>query len=164
MSDSREKISQYIMKRAREARERLGLIIDVVPKPDDSLEGIIIDQEMGTWSMPYEVVIPVDKLKEASRGIKARRISPAPLYIAYFLAIVFAEALTTYVGSLWGFLFHFTILLLLIINRKIPGTVSYSLVTRVDVLVSEPEELILKNVATMPSPGLGGLRSTSSVG
>lgn len=44
------------------------------------------------------------------------------------------------------------------ILAKIPGTVSYSLVTRVDDLVSEPEELILKNVATMPSPGLGGLR------
>lgn len=41
---------------------------------------------------------------------------------------------------------------------KAPGTVSYSLVTHTDVLVSKPEELILKKVATIPSPGLGGVR------
>lgn len=41
---------------------------------------------------------------------------------------------------------------------KAPGTVSYSLVTHADVLVSKPEELILKKVATTPSPGLGGVR------
>lgn len=41
---------------------------------------------------------------------------------------------------------------------KAPGTVSYSLVTHAAVLVSKPEELILKKVATTPSPGLGGVR------
>lgn len=41
---------------------------------------------------------------------------------------------------------------------KIPDTVSFSLVTHEDIFVFEPEELILKNVATTPSPGLGGIR------
>lgn len=41
---------------------------------------------------------------------------------------------------------------------KIPETVSFSLVTHEDFFVFEPEELILKYVATMPSPGLGGIR------
>ena len=48
--------------------------------------------------------------------------------------------------------FDYTIL------AKIPGTVSYSLVTHKAVLVVKPEELILKKVATMPSPELGGIR------
>jgi len=41
---------------------------------------------------------------------------------------------------------------------KIPDTVSFSLVTHEDVFVFEPEELVLMHIATMPSPGLGGIR------
>ena len=41
---------------------------------------------------------------------------------------------------------------------KIPGMVSYSLVIRKDSPVTRPEDLVLKNIATMPSPSLGGIR------
>lgn len=41
---------------------------------------------------------------------------------------------------------------------KVPDTVSYSLVTHEESLVLDPEELIGKKVATMSSPGLGGIR------
>ncbi|NOX42578.1 MAG: phosphate/phosphite/phosphonate ABC transporter substrate-binding protein [Gammaproteobacteria bacterium] len=41
---------------------------------------------------------------------------------------------------------------------KVPDTVSYSLVTHQDELLLDPEELIGKHVATMSSPGLGGIR------
>ena len=41
---------------------------------------------------------------------------------------------------------------------RLPGTVSFSLVTNDDNFVFEPEELILKKIATMPSPGLGAIR------
>ena len=41
---------------------------------------------------------------------------------------------------------------------KIPDTVSFSLVTHEDLFIFEAEELILKKVATMPSPRLGGIR------
>lgn len=41
---------------------------------------------------------------------------------------------------------------------KIPDTVSFSLVTHEDLFIFEAEELILKRVATMSSPGLGGIR------
>lgn len=40
---------------------------------------------------------------------------------------------------------------------KIPEKVSFSLVTHEDLLIYKSEELILKNVATVPSPGLGGI-------
>ncbi len=41
---------------------------------------------------------------------------------------------------------------------KVPGTVSYSLVTHPDTLIFEPEELIGKKVATPGAPSLGSLR------
>ena len=41
---------------------------------------------------------------------------------------------------------------------KVPDTVSYSLVTNEEELILDPEELIGRNVATMSSPGLGGIR------
>lgn len=41
---------------------------------------------------------------------------------------------------------------------KVPDTVSYSLVTSEEELIIDPEELIGRNVATMSSPGLGGIR------
>ncbi len=41
---------------------------------------------------------------------------------------------------------------------KLPDTVSYSLVTREDLLVFEPEELVARKLATVPSPSLGGVR------
>ncbi|RMG59774.1 MAG: phosphate/phosphite/phosphonate ABC transporter substrate-binding protein [Gammaproteobacteria bacterium] len=41
---------------------------------------------------------------------------------------------------------------------KVPGTVSYSLVTHPDTLIFEPEELIGKKVATAGAPSLGSLR------
>jgi len=41
---------------------------------------------------------------------------------------------------------------------KVPDTVSYSLVTDEDNLVLDAEELIGKRIATMLSPGLGGIR------
>lgn len=41
---------------------------------------------------------------------------------------------------------------------KIPDTVSYSIVTRSDVLILDTDELVLEKVATMTSPGLGGIR------
>ncbi len=44
------------------------------------------------------------------------------------------------------------------IMAKIPDTVSYSLVTHEDLQSITPEDLILKNVATMPSPWLGGIK------
>lgn len=44
------------------------------------------------------------------------------------------------------------------ILAKIPDTVSFSIVTHEDELIFDAEELILKKVATMVSPGVGGLR------
>ena len=41
---------------------------------------------------------------------------------------------------------------------KLPDTVTFSLVTSEDVLLFEPEELIAKKVATIPSPSIGGVR------
>lgn len=41
---------------------------------------------------------------------------------------------------------------------KLQDTVTYSLVTSEDVLLFEPEELVGKKVATIPSPSLGGVR------
>ena len=41
---------------------------------------------------------------------------------------------------------------------KVPDTVSYSIVTRDDVMILDPDELVLEKVATMTSPGLGGIR------
>lgn len=41
---------------------------------------------------------------------------------------------------------------------KVPDTVSYSLVTAEESLILDPEELIGKRIATMSSPGLGGIR------
>jgi ABC-type phosphate/phosphonate transport system substrate-binding protein len=41
---------------------------------------------------------------------------------------------------------------------KLQDTVTFSLVTNEDVLLFEPEELIAKKVATIPSPSLGGVR------
>jgi len=44
------------------------------------------------------------------------------------------------------------------ILAKVPDTVSYSLVTNEEVLVLDPEDLIGQRIATMSSPGLGGIR------
>jgi len=44
------------------------------------------------------------------------------------------------------------------ILAKVPDTVSYSLVTKEEELILEPEELIGRRIATMSSPGLGGIR------
>jgi phosphonate transport system substrate-binding protein len=41
---------------------------------------------------------------------------------------------------------------------KVPDTVSYSLVTDEEAMILDPEELIGKPIATMSSPGLGGIR------
>lgn len=41
---------------------------------------------------------------------------------------------------------------------KLPDTVSYTLVTRDDVLLFDAEEMIGKTLATVPSPSLGGVR------
>jgi len=41
---------------------------------------------------------------------------------------------------------------------KLQDTVTFSLVTSEDVLLFEPEELIAKKIATIPSPSLGGVR------
>ncbi len=41
---------------------------------------------------------------------------------------------------------------------KIPDTVSFSVVTRDDVLIFDMDELVLEKVATMTSPSLGGIR------
>lgn len=41
---------------------------------------------------------------------------------------------------------------------KVPNTVSYSLVTDEDSLILDPEELMGKRIASMLSPGLGGIR------
>ena len=41
---------------------------------------------------------------------------------------------------------------------KVPNTVSFSVVTRDDVLIFDMDELVLEKIATMTSPGLGGIR------
>jgi len=41
---------------------------------------------------------------------------------------------------------------------KVPSRVSYSLVTTDDSLILDPDELVGKRVATLPSPGLGAIR------
>lgn len=41
---------------------------------------------------------------------------------------------------------------------KLPDTVSYSLVTHEDLFIFEPEELVARKLATVPSPSLGGVR------
>jgi ABC-type phosphate/phosphonate transport system substrate-binding protein len=41
---------------------------------------------------------------------------------------------------------------------KLPDTVSYTLAASPDLMVLEPEELIGKRIATLPSPGLGAVR------
>ena len=41
---------------------------------------------------------------------------------------------------------------------KIPNTVSFSVVTLDDVLIFDVDDLVLKKIATMTSPGLGGIR------
>lgn len=41
---------------------------------------------------------------------------------------------------------------------KIPNSVSFSLVTSDDVLIFDIDELVLKKIASMTSPGLGGIR------
>ena len=41
---------------------------------------------------------------------------------------------------------------------KIPSQVSYSLVTSEDKMILDPDELVGKRVATLPSPGLGAIR------
>ena len=41
---------------------------------------------------------------------------------------------------------------------KLPDTVSFSVVTHEDVLIFDMDELVLQKIATMTSPGLGGIR------
>lgn len=41
---------------------------------------------------------------------------------------------------------------------KLPDTVSYTLAASPDLMVLEPDELIGKHIATLPSPGLGAVR------
>jgi len=44
------------------------------------------------------------------------------------------------------------------VMARLPDTVSFSLVTNEDNFVFEAEELVMKKIATMSSPGLGGIR------
>ncbi len=53
---------------------------------------------------------------DTSRG------SPVPVCTLYLLAIAGAEALTAFVDPLWGFIFHFVSLFVLIVNSAISDT------------------------------------------